>query len=233
MTTRGSEVGALNKTHPAEIVWRGDDVPVSTRFEDPYYSLQGGAAEAAHVFIAGNGLPDRFARGFRIAELGFGTGLNAVVALRSWRRSGTPGNLRFESFEAFPMDPGDMARALAAFPDLSGESADLIDAYRGPGRSEIDGMTLRVVAGDARETLPRWDGTADAWFLDGFAPSRNPELWEPALLSEVARHTSPGGTFATYSAAGAPRRALTDAGFDVERAPGFGRKRHMMTGRLR
>ena len=80
--------------------------------------------------------------------------------------------------------------------------------------------------------MPSWDGEADAWFLDGFSPAKNPELWAPDLMAEVARHTAPGGTFATYTAAGHVRRALADAGFTVSRQPGFGRKRHMTTGML-
>lgn len=90
-----------------------------------------------------------------------------------------------------------------------------------------------MIIGDARHTLPAWDGVADAWFLDGFAPARNPELWEAPLLAQVAAHTAPGGTFATYTAAGAVRRALDAAGFDVARVPGYGRKRHMSRGTLR
>ena len=74
-----------------------------------------------------------------------------------------------------------------------------------------------MVVGDARVALPAWDGTADAWFLDGFAPAKNPELWEPDLMAEVGRHTAPGGSFATYTAAGHVRRSLADAGFAVER----------------
>jgi len=95
------------------------------------------------------------------------------------------------------------------------------------------GITLSVEVGDARQTVPAWEGRADAWFLDGFAPARNPELWEEALMQAVAARTAPGGTCATYSAAGAVRRALDAAGFAVERRPGFGRKRHMTAGRLR
>jgi len=88
------------------------------------------------------------------------------------------------------------------------------------------------VTGDARLTLPDWAGRADAWFLDGFSPAKNPELWEPGLLAEVARHTAPGGSFATYTAAGAVRRSLAEAGFTVDRAGGFGAKRHMSRGVL-
>jgi tRNA U34 5-methylaminomethyl-2-thiouridine-forming methyltransferase MnmC len=86
--------------------------------------------------------------------------------------------------------------------------------------------------GDARETLPQWQGRADAWFLDGFSPAKNPELWSPDLMAEVARHTKPGGTFATYTAAGFVRRGLQAAGFGVERRKGHGHKRHMTAGKL-
>lgn len=216
----------------AEPLWR-NGVPVSPRFDDPYYSLSGGLAEARYVFLDGNGLPGRFRPGFRIAELGFGTGLNMLAAWDAWRGSNCPGPLRFTSFEAWPMSAGAMARALAAFPEISELASVLIDAWE-RGRTSVSTAEIDavVVLGDAREILPAWDGIADAWFLDGFAPSRNPEMWEPALLREVARRTAPGGGFATYAAAGNVRRALAEAGFSVERRPGFGRKRHMSAGTL-
>jgi len=94
-----------------------------------------------------------------------------------------------------------------------------------------DGVYLTLIAGDVRDTLPRWSGQVDAWFLDGFAPARNPQMWEPALLMQVADRLAPGGTLATYTAAGAVRRALADAGLEVARVPGYGRKRHMTTAR--
>lgn len=211
----------------AELEWR-DGVPVSTRFGDPYFSLQDGLAESRHVFLQGNGLPDRFRPGFHIAELGFGTGLNVLAALALWTSTGQAGPLRVTSFEAYPVAPGDMARAHAAFPDLPDEAAALRVAWaEGCRRLQTPALDLEVIEGDARETLPCWTGCADAWFLDGFAPARNPELWEPALLRAVAARTAPGGTAATYTAAGDVRRALAEAGFDVARVPGYGRKRHM------
>ncbi|MEM6618639.1 MAG: tRNA (5-methylaminomethyl-2-thiouridine)(34)-methyltransferase MnmD, partial [Pseudomonadota bacterium] len=100
-----------------------------------------------------------------------------------------------------------------------------------PGAAPGD-FRLEIIKGDARETLPRWGGTVDAWFLDGFSPAKNPAMWDADLLRAVAAHTRPGGTCATYTAAGAVRRALAAAGFEVTRATGFGRKRHMTRGRL-
>ena len=96
---------------------------------------------------------------------------------------------------------------------------------------QFPNLTATIILGDARQTLTTWTGKADAWFLDGFSPAKNPELWSPDLMAEVARHTAPGGTFATYTAAGHVRRALAEAGFTVTRQSGFGSKRHMTTGR--
>lgn len=216
----------------ADLSWTESGVPVSGRFDDPYFSLQNGLEETRHVFLSGNDLPARFVPGFHIAELGFGTGLNLLTVWSEWERSGHTGPLRFTSFEAFPMAPDEMARALAAFPELSHWTAQLLDGWRGTGCT-LDTLDLRVVRGDARDTLQGWDGKADAWFLDGFSPARNPELWQPALMAQVAAHTAPGGTAATYTAAGFVRRGLQAAGFDVTRGPGYGRKRHMTRARLR
>lgn len=216
------------------IEWRGG-VPVSTRFGDPYFSLEDGLAEARHVFLAGNHLPRRFRDGFAIAELGFGTGLNFLAALAAWHEGGAPGRLRFTSFEAFPLSREEAAAALGRFAALAPRAELLLAAWDRLASGPVDfegGASLHVVAGDARATLPRWPGVADAWFLDGFSPARNPELWGDALMAEVARHTAPGGSFATYTAAGHVRRALAAAGFEVARLPGYGRKRHMTAGRL-
>ena len=217
----------------AGITWREGRVPVATRFQDPYFSLQDGLAETRHVFLAGNDLPARFSPGFHVAELGFGTGLNLLTCWHAWLESGHAGELHYTGFEAFPMDVHDMERALAAFPVLA-PLADALLSRRAAGqwRFSLGPVRVEIVVGDARQTLPGWKGAADAWFLDGFSPARNPEMWEPGLMAQVARHTKAGGTFATYTAAGHVRRTLSDAGFTVERIPGFGRKRHMTRGRI-
>lgn len=208
----------------AQIEWRDGRVPVSTQFDDPYFSLENGMAETAHVFLGGNDLPARFVDGFHVAELGFGTGLNFLVALQAFRECRCGGKLRFTSFEAFPMAMDDLRTALQAF---AGLPDDLALASEFPVALDGDDFELRVVIGDARESLPVWDGVADAWFLDGFSPAKNPELWSPELMMHVGAHTGVGGTAATYTAAGFVRRGLADAGFSVERVQGYGRKRHM------
>ena len=210
----------------ARLNWKDGHVPVSEQFDDPYFSAQDGLAETRHVFLSGNGLPARFAPGFHIAELGFGTGLNMLTTWAAWEQSGQDSPLHFTSFEAFPMALDDMARALQAFPDLADWRDRFLAVWDGTS-CDLGAVQLEIIAGDARESLPRWDGQADAWFLDGFSPAKNPELWEDELLAEVARHTCSGGTAATYTAAGFVRRGLETAGFSVSRVPGFGRKRHM------
>jgi tRNA U34 5-methylaminomethyl-2-thiouridine-forming methyltransferase MnmC len=214
----------------AELEWR-DGVPVSTRFADPYYSLEDGLAETRYVFLAGNSLPSRLRPGFHVAELGIGTGLNLLALIALVRETGR-GPVRYTGFEAFPLSANDMRAALAAFPEVADDAALLAAAWQEGAPLRTPEVDATFIFGDARLTLPPWAHKADAWFLDGFAPARNPELWEPALLAEVARHTAPGGTAATYSAAGEVRRTLATVGFEVERRPGYGRKRHMTAARL-
>jgi len=222
------------ETEAPDLDWQPGDLPVSRRYGDAYYSATDGLAEARHVFLAGNRLAARFQRaeGYQIAELGFGTGLNMLAAWALWQERAAPGAvLRFTSFERHPMGAADMARALARWPELAPRSEALLSAWPVSGAVTLPGLRLLIVPGDARETVPAWTGLADAWFLDGFAPARNPEMWEPALLSAVFARTRPGGTAATFSAAGAVRRGLAAAGFEVSRARGFGPKREMLTAR--
>ncbi|MEM7425325.1 MAG: tRNA (5-methylaminomethyl-2-thiouridine)(34)-methyltransferase MnmD [Pseudomonadota bacterium] len=223
----------------ADVSWHDAQMPFCERYQDFYYSREDGRAETQEVFLGGNGLPERWGGEacFTIAELGFGTGLNFLQTWHAWRRSRTPqGQLSFVSFEAHPMSSEDMDRALAAWPALSGLAAKLLSAWprvrEGGAVAGIDPQTnLHVIMGEAARTVGAWSGRADAWYLDGFAPAQNPDMWSPDLMRAVFAHTSPGGTFSTYTAAGWVRRNLEEAGFCVERVPGFGRKRHRLQGR--
>jgi tRNA U34 5-methylaminomethyl-2-thiouridine-forming methyltransferase MnmC len=209
--------------------WLDGVTPVSRRFDDPYFSLAGGLAETRHVFLTGNGLPERLRQGFQIAELGFGTGLNLLATLLL--APDVP--LRYTTFEAYPITAEEMARSHAAFPEAAAVAGPLVEAWaKGLRRFSVGAIEVEVIEADARAALPLWQGKADAWYLDGFSPAKNPELWGDDLMAEVARHTAPGGTFATYTAAGHVRRALAQAGFTVIRAQGYGTKRHMSTGVL-
>ncbi len=219
------------KGGPADLDWRAGDVPVSRRFDDPYFSLENGLEETRHVFLAGNDLQARFRDGFHVAELGFGSGLNLLATMDLWRKSRQAGMLHFTSFEAFPMSASDMIRAQAAFPELASLANELAPFWADPSEVNLPDLQFRLFVGDARVSLPNWSGAADAWFLDGFSPAKNPELWDPALMAQVCAHTAAGGTAATYTAAGFVRRGLEAAGFEVERIPGYGRKRHMTRAR--
>lgn len=209
--------------HP-QLDWRDGGVPVSVRFDDPYFSLDGGLAETRHVFLDGNGLPARLRPGFHVAELGFGTGLNCLALAQV---ATLP--VVMTSFEGWPMSLAQLEQAHAAFPELADFAVQLRAGWGRPA-IRVGQVDLRLIIGDVAQTLPDWQGRADAWFLDGFSPARNPAMWNDGIMAQVGRCTAPGGSFATYTAAGTVRRALSAAGFAVERRPGFGRKRHMSRG---
>ncbi|MCY4152154.1 MAG: tRNA (5-methylaminomethyl-2-thiouridine)(34)-methyltransferase MnmD [Aestuariivita sp.] len=215
----------------SEIIWSNNKVPISKRFDDPYFSLDDGLAEAQHVFIRASNLPERFGPDFRIAELGFGTGLNFLATWEAWEAARPNGTLTYTSFEAFPMLGKDIARALASFSQLQDRATAFLSQWRtAGGLFDFGNVRLYVVIGDARQTVSRSVAVADAWFLDGFSPAKNPELWEAGLIKAVFAQTKAGGTVTTYSAARAVRDHLETAGFAVRRSDGFGRKRHMIIG---
>ncbi len=210
---------------------------VSRRFGDVYASRSGALAQSRAVFLAGCGLPDRW-RGrqrFTVAELGFGTGLNMLAVLAAWAESRESGQtLHLFSVEGYPLSKADAARALAAFPELAGLSARLLAQWprgaRGLHRIDFPGLgaVLDLVVDDVTAALSGWEGQADAWFLDGFSPAKNPDMWTPEILRLVGARTAPGGRAATWSVAGAVRRGLADAGFTVMRMPGFTGKRERL-----
>jgi len=222
------------------IAWGEDGVPRSPRFDDVYYSSAGGLAEARSVFLEGCGLPDAWTgrSRFVIGELGFGTGLNILALLDLWRHARPAGaHLQVFSVEAFPMPPADARRALALWPEL-GDLAEALLA-RWPRRAKgfhrvefVDlGASLDLAVMDAAEALDAWGGRSDAWFLDGFSPSRNPLMWSPEVLAGVARHSAPGARIGTFTVAGAVRRGLEAHGFQVEKKPGFAAKRERLEAR--
>jgi tRNA U34 5-methylaminomethyl-2-thiouridine-forming methyltransferase MnmC len=159
--------------------------------------------------------------------------LNLLACVQAWRAAGVPGVLRYTTFEAFPMAAEDMIRAQASFPEVGEIAKELATHWQSGARAfDLPDLQFEMIEGDARDTLPDWQGRADAWFLDGFSPAKNPELWHEGLMAQVGVHTAPYGTAATYTAAGFVRRGLEAAGFDVTRAPGYGRKRHMTQARM-
>ena len=253
MPDQTSQPGALVA---AGIDWQADGAPLSTTYGDVYFSRGDGLEESRHVFLRHNGLPARWespaAAGsdFVIMETGFGTGLNFLATWQAWRASGPrPARLHFVSIEKHPLSAQDLARSLAAFAALRTLSQALIDQYPPalPGIHALDfgpEVALTLAFGDAAAMLaalcdcdhPRLRAAlavkADAWYLDGFAPARNPDMWSLPVIDGIAALSKPGTSFATFTAAGAVRRALEAAGFAVNKVPGFGRKRDMLCGQL-
>jgi tRNA U34 5-methylaminomethyl-2-thiouridine-forming methyltransferase MnmC len=218
--------------------WRDGDMPYSPAFGDHFYCQTDGRLECGHVFLAGNGLPERWHNraSFVIGELGFGTGLNFAETWRQWKlfRSGDQ-HLHFMSFELYPMRREEIERALSHWPEIDAERQALAarwpDAANGTVSLALDHQTtLSVVCGRAIDGVAAAGTAFDAWFLDGFAPSRNADMWSQQLMRLVCARTSAGGTFATYAAAGFVRRNLIAAGFSVKRRPGFAGKREMLCG---
>ncbi|APD94543.1 methyltransferase [Alteromonas mediterranea] len=238
------------KSKHAQVHFNESGTPVADHFDDVYFSNDSGIDETQHVFVAGNDLLERWQQWrnptFVIAETGFGTGLNFLVAMRAFNefKATNPNHplkhLYFITTEKFPLPQQDMQRALEAFPALKDEAQALASLYpmglEGCHRLHFDNhsTTLDLWIGDVHELLPQWhspvNGLIDAWFLDGFAPSKNPDMWTDVLFSQMARLSKTGTTFGTFTAAGIVKRGLAGVGFDIKKRKGFGRKRDMLTG---
>lgn len=224
-------------THP-EIEWREDGTPVARAFGDVYFSAQDGLAETRAVFLKGCGLPEAWAgrAQFTVAETGFGTGLNFLALWQLWRehRPNPQARLSFVSFEAFPLKAEDAARAFGAWPELQPLADQLLARWPGPVRGvrhlsfEADGIELLLHLGDIAQTLPESRFRADAWFLDGFSPAKNSGMWAGDIFPLIAARSAPGARAATFTVAGDVRRGLAEAGFEVRKAEGHGRKRQRL-----
>jgi tRNA 5-methylaminomethyl-2-thiouridine biosynthesis bifunctional protein len=230
------------KLQPAEIDFVAYGTPYSAAFDDVYHSALGGPAQARHVFLGGNGLPQRWQERnrFVILETGFGTGLNFLATWLAWRDDPLRcRRLHFVSFEKFPLKLADLVTCQQAWPEFGALAAELQERWppltSGMHRMHLDGgqVTLTLVFGDAATQLRAMDASVDAFFLDGFSPPKNPELWSPQFCKGLARLTAPGATLATWTVAGHVRQALKDAEFDVEKRPGPPGKRQMLVGRFR
>jgi tRNA 5-methylaminomethyl-2-thiouridine biosynthesis bifunctional protein len=224
----------------AIIDWDEAGAPRSRRFDDVYFSRAGGLQEARAVFLEGCGLPGAWAgrERFTVAELGFGTGLNILALLELWQATREPSaRLNIFSVEAWPLGEADARRAIEPWPQLAPLAAPLVSGWaRTPGFHRIDFPGLNAVLDlavmEAAEALGAWDGRADAWFLDGFSPARNPEIWREEVLALVAARSAPGARAATFTVAGMVRRGLAAQGFEVARRPGFGGKAERLEARL-
>jgi len=241
-----------NAIQSANLEFNSEGTPVSRDFDDVYFSNDNGLEETRYVFLGGNQIEVRFPHHphplFVVAESGFGTGLNFLTlwqAFDEFRRQhpdATLQRLHFVSFEKFPLKAADLRLAHQHWPELS-EWAEQLQAQwplplAGCHRLLLDGgrVTLDLWFGDINELTDRLDDSfnqqVDAWFLDGFAPAKNPDMWTPTLFAAMARTARPGGTLATFTSAGFVRRGLQEAGFTMRKSKGFGRKREMLVGEM-
>ncbi|WP_032114703.1 bifunctional tRNA (5-methylaminomethyl-2-thiouridine)(34)-methyltransferase MnmD/FAD-dependent 5-carboxymethylaminomethyl-2-thiouridine(34) oxidoreductase MnmC [Candidatus Arsenophonus nilaparvatae] len=241
-----------NEISQAKLSWNEQDIPISEHFGDVYYSNQNGLEESRYVFLAGNQLPNRFfshsAKQYVIAETGFGTGLNfmAVCQLFIQFRQQAPNNqlqlLHYISFEKYPLSITDLLRVHQCWPELATFSKQICRQWPQslPGCHRIvmenGAIILDLWFGDINIQLPQLKSNffnkIDSWFLDGFAPAKNPQMWSEQLFTTMANWGRDGCTFATFTSAGIVRRGLEKAGFQVKKIKGFGRKREMLTGQL-
>lgn len=223
---------------PARITFE-DGVPFAPAFGDVYHARAGALAQAQHVFLRGNGLPGRWRgrREFVVLETGFGLGNNFLATWHAWRGDPTRcQRLVFVSVEKHPLRRNDLAMVHRhhPWPQLAGELVARWPVLT-PNVHRLEFESGRVVLllalGDVQEVLPALDAEVDAFFLDGFAPARNQQMWSGTVYQQLARLSAPGATAATWSVARAVREGLTDAGFEVQTAPGFGGKREMTVAR--
>ncbi len=224
---------------PAHLTFTTDGIPYSNTFDDVYHSADGGLGQAEHVFLHGNGLPARWRSRevFTILEIGFGLGLNFLTTWEAFRTdSQRADRLHYIAVEKHPFSIADLKNLYDRWPVFESLSQRLIQCWPsligGFHRLHFDNesVTLTLLFGDAAELLPELEAKADALFLDGFAPSKNPDLWSHSLCKELARLAAPHATLATYTVASNVRETLDAAGFITEKIPGFGRKREMLTG---
>lgn len=215
--------------------------PRSKIFDDVYFSAEDGLAETRHVFLDGNDLPDAWlgrgeARGeFVIAETGFGTGLNFLAAWKLFEETAAAGqHLRFISVEKYPLSYDEVREALSVWDELADYTARFCEVYSCEQNvldvQVNDRVRITVYFGDVVDGLAQVEAPVDAWFLDGFKPSSNPDMWSEAVFAHMARLSRSGASFATFTAVGAVRRGLRDAGFAVRRVKGFSWKWHMSVG---
>lgn len=234
----------MNKIEAAQLKWNESNQPESIHFGDIYFSRQSGPEETHYLFINHNQLKTRFAQIatenalFTIGETGFGTGLNFLCTAHTFLKYAPPhARLHFISCEKYPLTKADLERATAQWPEFKQLTAELLSQYppHFPGYYTLSftnhRIRLSLLLGDAKEQLSTLaGGHIDAWFLDGFAPSKNPELWGEPLLKEVARLSKKGTTFSTFTAASQVRQTLTQLGFCVSKDNGFANKREMLYG---
>lgn len=224
-----------------DLAWKAGKTPFSRRFSDVYYSNLDGLEESNYVFLKNNLLPELWLEKpeFIIAETGFGTGLNFFATWKLWRETTAPGaRLYYFSVEKYPLSLSQITMCISEWPELLPFLKEFRDSYSITTKEchsvILDGgeVILKILVGDVVNVLSKSNFKADVWFLDGFAPARNPDMWSSEVFNEVARLSKSGSRFATFSAASSVRKGLSQVGFSIKKKPGFGRKREMLSGYL-
>jgi len=233
---------------PAFLEWK-NQTPFSKKFDDVYFSLSGGMKESQYVFLEKNNLPERWKKhssinnnkSFTIIETGFGTGLNFLCTAALWKKTRATDCtqwLEYISFEKHPLQLADLEKCLHFFPSLKKLSELLIKHYPPltPGFHLITFPEMKIklllLFGDINNTLPQLESQADAWFLDGFSPAKNPDMWSDFIFHEIDRLSGIKCTFSTFTSAGMVKRGLQSVGFEVFKTNGFGPKRDMLYGQI-
>lgn len=226
----------------AQIDWDDQGRPHSRQYDDVYFAVNEGIEETRHVFLGQTRLAERFANlaphaCVVIGETGFGTGMNFYCAWQLFEQHAhAEARLHFVSVEKYPLGRDDLARAIRLWPELAAYSQPLLEQYVAvhPGFQQFTfdngRVTLTLLIGDVLEQLPQLDAQIDVWFLDGFAPAKNPDMWTPELFAQLARLSHPGTVLGTFTTTGWVRRSLVDAGFAMKKVPGIGKKWEVMSG---
>ena len=229
----------LTQCDPPQLDWSRPGTPAASDFGDIYFSTDGGIEETQAVFLKGCGLPTAWQNRnrFIIGELGFGTGLNFLTTWRHWEQTKTPqSRLHYVSIEKFPFEANQLSKALSTWPELSHFTTQLISAWpgrvKGFHRLHFGDVTLTLIHDDIGAALGALDASIDAWFLDGFSPAKNPDMWSSEIMHKLAKLSAPGARLASFTVAGIVRTALQHAGFETEKKEGFGRKRHRLEARF-
>ena len=221
-----------------KIIWKNGE-PSSVEFDDIYFSKENGLDETRYVFLECNNLPEKWKNknNFTIAETGFGTGLNFFAAWQMWDNDkNSSDKLQFISIEKHPLSANDIKKATSHWPELSEYVSEFCTKYD-PKNNEkqtislsAGRITLQIYFLDIKNALPNINEPVDTWFLDGFAPAKNPDMWGEHLYKNMDRLSTPYTSFSTFTASGSVRRGLTSNGFTVNKTSGFGKKREMLTG---
>ncbi|MBA8666622.1 bifunctional tRNA (5-methylaminomethyl-2-thiouridine)(34)-methyltransferase MnmD/FAD-dependent 5-carboxymethylaminomethyl-2-thiouridine(34) oxidoreductase MnmC [Holosporaceae bacterium 'Namur'] len=224
----------------SKVIISNNGLPESKLFGDLYFSREDGLEETKYVFLSGNRLEKRFQEqnNFKIVELGFGTGLNFLATLNCWKQYYRAGKkLSYIGIERFPLSSKQIFQALSQWPEL--EHKLLLKNYPTKHRGIFEikmpewAIELTLIFDDVNNALKHNLNSVDAWFLDGFAPSKNPDMWSECIFKKMAEYSNESATFATFTAASMVRKSLEKAGFNVLKHKGFGRKRDMLIGNIR